>query len=168
MNFISIGQLGKPYGTKGALRAKVDNKFLPSLLSADAIFTPVSGKPAPYFVEEILSEEPPILKLEEVDSKEHARALSGQELLLRESDLALAEEEEPEEYNAMLGYTVHEEEAGAIGPIEAVIELPEQIMAVVAYEGREILIPINEHFLRSFDPDKKVVYMRLPDGLLDL
>jgi 16S rRNA processing protein RimM len=167
MNLIPIGRLGKPYGTAGALRARVEEEFLPFLLSADAVFSPVDGKPAPFFVEEILSEEPPILKLEEVDSKEDARAISGQELLLRESDIA-PEQADPEGYRAMIGYTVQEEEAGVVGPIEEVVELPEQIMAVVDYNGRQVLIPINEHFMRSFDPEQRIVYMRLPKGLLDL
>ena len=165
--YITIGKVGKSYGKDGALKLGVEERYEQSVLDSAVLFIPVAGKPAPFFVEAYLSEEPLIVKLEEVDSKEDAQPLCNQPLFLRPQDLQ-AEEEEEEGYQAIIGYTIHDEEAGKIGVIHGVQELPEQVLAVVAYEGRDILIPINEHFLRDFDPERKTVLMDLPAGLLDL
>lgn len=164
--YITIGKVGKSYGKDGALKLGVEERYEQSALGSTVLFIPVDGKPAPFFVEAYLSEEPLIVKLEEVDSKEDAQPLCNQPLFLRPQDLQ--GEEEEEDYQAMIGYTIHDEEAGEIGLIHDVQELPEQVLAVVAYEGRDILIPINEHFLRDFDPERKTILMGLPAGLLEL
>jgi len=164
--YITIGKVGKSYGKDGALKLGVEERYEQSVLDAAVLFIPVDGKPAPFFVEAYLSEEPLIVKLEEVDSKEDAQPLCNQPLSLRPQDLQAEEEEE--DCRVMIGYTIHDEEAGEIGIIRDVQELPEQILAVVAYEGRDILIPINEHFLRDFDPERKTILMDLPEGLLEL
>ena len=164
--YITIGKVGKSYGKDGALKLGVEERYEQSVLDAAVLFIPVDGKPAPFFVEAYLSEEPLIVKLEEVDSKEDAQPLCNQPLSLRPQDLQAEEEEE--DYRVMIGYTIHDEEAGEIGIIHDVQELPEQVLAVVAYEGRDILIPINEHFLRDFDPERKTILMDLPEGLLEL
>lgn len=165
--YITIGKVGKSYGKDGALKLNVEERYEESALESTVLFIPVAGKPAPFFVETYLSEAPLIVKLEEVDSKEDAQPLCNQPLFLRPQDLQ-AEEEEEEDYRAIIGYTIHDKEAGEIGEIRDVQELPEQILAVVAYEGRDILIPINEHFLRDFDPERKTILMDLPEGLLEL
>jgi len=165
--YITIGKVGKTHGRAGALKLKVEERYESSALQAGVLFVPVSGRPAPFFVESYLSEVPMIVKLEEVDNKEDAHLLCGQALMLRQQDVKLEEEEE-EDYKEMIGYTIHDEEAGEVGMIKDIAELPEQVLAVVDYEGREVLIPINEFFLRSFDPDKKLIVMALPEGLLDL
>lgn len=164
--YITIGKVGKTHGKAGALKLRVEERYESSVLQASVLFVPVAGRPAPFFVESYLSEAPLIVKLEEVDNKEDAQLLCGQSLMLRQQDVELEEEEE--DYAEMIGYTIHDEEAGEVGVIKDVVELPEQIMAIVDYEDREILIPINEYFLRSFDPDKKLIFMALPDGLLEL
>jgi 16S rRNA processing protein RimM len=165
--YITIGKVGKTHGKAGALKLRVEERYESSVLQASVLFVPVAGRPAPFFVESYLSEAPLIVKLEEIDNKEDAQPLCGQNLMLRQQDVELEEEEEAD-FTEMIGYTIHDEEAGEVGIIKDVIELPEQIMAVVDYEDREILIPINEYFLRSFDPDQKLIFMALPEGLLDL
>ena len=46
--------------------------------------------------------------------------------------------------------------------------MPQQFMALLSYRGKEILIPINDAFVQDIDPEKGLLYMDLPDGLLDV
>lgn len=165
--YISVGKVGKTYGTGGALKLHPEEPYTEAVLQAAVLFIPVAGKPAPFFVEEYLSADPLVVKLEEVEDREEAHPLSGQPLFLRQQDLPTAGEEE-EDYRVMIGYTIHDEAAGEVGVIRDIMELPEQVLAVLDYEGREILIPINEHFIRSFDLEQRLILMDLPEGLLDL
>jgi 16S rRNA processing protein RimM len=67
-----------------------------------------------------------------------------------------------------LGFTVHDEEQGELGIIEEVIEMPMQVLAKVVIRGKEALLPLNEQSLVKVDKKKQVVYLRLPEGLLDI
>jgi 16S rRNA processing protein RimM len=46
--------------------------------------------------------------------------------------------------------------------------MPQQEIAVVVYQNKEVLIPLNEKLIVSIDEDKKVILMDLPEGLLTL
>ncbi len=167
MNLTLIGKVGKTHGTNGGLRLRVDDPYTDSVLEAEVLFVQVGGQPAPYFVEDWISEAPPIVKLEEVDQKESAQQLSGQELYLRDEDL-LPEVAEEEDYRVLIGYRIYDQEEGAVGKIEDIMELPEQVLAVVNYEGREILIPVHQDFVLDIDQKAKAMHMNLPNGLLGL
>lgn len=164
------GQFGKAHGLDGALRLQALPAYLPSLLQAKVVFALQGGQPVPYFVEEVRSEQPLILKLEEVDSKEGVRLLSGQEVLLQNQDILPppTEDEEEDELLALEGFMVDELSTGEIGRITAVVEYPQQIMAVLEYQDREVLLPLNETFILQIDPEGRRVLMDLPEGLLEL
>ena len=67
-----------------------------------------------------------------------------------------------------ISYEIISERDGAIGVIEEVIEMPQQIMGIVNYQGKEVLIPLNDQFITGVDEEKKILEMELPEGLLDL
>ena len=71
-------------------------------------------------------------------------------------------------YERFTGYNIEDATHGLVGKIDEVIEMPQQMMAVVVYRGREILIPLNEQFIVTADEEQSVLHMDLPDGLLDL
>lgn len=61
-----------------------------------------------------------------------------------------------------------DQNAGEIGHITEVLEMPQQEMAAVQYQGREVLIPLNEQFIIEVDHATQKVLMDLPEGLLNL
>ena len=66
------------------------------------------------------------------------------------------------------GFLLVDKELGEIGVIEEVLELPQQEMAVVKKEGKEVMIPLNDTFVKGIDRTKKRIDVELPEGLLDL
>ena len=71
-------------------------------------------------------------------------------------------------YGHLEGYHLEVEEVGPGGPIVRVDAYPQQEMAIVRYQGREVLVPLREDWIQALDAARKVVRMELPDGLLDL
>jgi 16S rRNA processing protein RimM len=66
-----------------------------------------------------------------------------------------------------VGYTIVN--AGVeIGVISEIEEYPQQEMATINYNKKDILIPLNEQFIIKLDNKKKVIEMELPEGLLEL
>ena len=69
----------------------------------------------------------------------------------------------------IVGCTIVDEVAGEVGVVEEVREMPTQHLIVARNAaGDEALIPLVDEFLVDFDEEAGVVYMDLPEGLLDL
>ena len=164
--YTKVGRFGKTHGVDGGIKLVVEDAFLDAVLEAEVLFAPVAGSPVPYFTEGVLMDQPLVMKLEDIDSKEDARELIGLDILLPES--AVEGQLTIEDFRLLEGFAVLVEEVGEIGPILAIASYPEQIMALVQYGEKEVLIPLNETFLQAIYPEEQRVEMQLPEGLLDL
>lgn len=171
MEYIEIGKTGKAHGLAGELKLHINPAFEKEVIAADALFIQQSGGPVPYFIEELVELDQQLLvKLEEVDSKEKATALSGKTVFLPQTQVLLAPKEEVEEsdFFKVMGFLLVDQDYGTVGTIEDIVEYPQQIMAVVQHADRELLIPLNQHFVQRIDAINQRVLVSLPDGLLEL
>ena len=113
-----------------------------------------------------------ICRLEGVDSKEAAALLRGQRLYLKANDVSedvLTKDNKGEgTFHRFIGYALIDTERGEIGAIGAIDETEYQSLAAVEYQGREIIVPLNHDLIRGVDFTKKIVFVGLPEGLLDL
>lgn len=161
-----VGRFGKTHGLSGGIRLVINEPYIDVVINAEVLFAPLDGSPVPYFAETFLLDDPMVIKFEDVNSKEEAKVLTGLDLLLpeEETDGVLS----IEDFRLLEGFIMTESDLGEIGPILGVEEYPEQIIARVQYQGREVLVPLNESFLQSVDPELERVEVRLPEGLLDL
>ena len=168
---VQIGFTKKPHGLKGELKLHIEDKYLEDLMNAEVVVLQIKGKPTPFFIEDIRIGNAIIGKFEEVDTPESALSIANKELLLREEDILPDEAREIEveglKYEKCIGYTIFDGDK-EIGSIIEILEYPQQEMAVVEYEGREVLIPLNSAFIVSKDEPAKSFVMNLPDGILDL
>lgn len=167
--FTSIGFTKKTHGASGELKASIEDRFLDAVLENGLVFIGVQGKPVPFFLESVRESGDLLLKLEGVDSPDQARALTSCTLYLRESDLpAATAASQPPSFKDYKGFTIVEEEGKAIGPILEVVEYPWQEVAVVAWQEREVMIPLHADLVCSIDKAGRRLVLRLPEGLLDL
>jgi 16S rRNA processing protein RimM len=169
---VEIGRTKKPHGVKGELKLFVEDAYFEDLLHAKVVFIKVRGTFMPYFVESIRGGQFIILKLEDVDNREDALAIGGKEMALRATDIIEEEEREMEveglTFAHVIGYTIIDQAQGRVGKIEDVVEMPQQEMAEVKFNGKIILIPLHEDFIEKEDENNKELLMQLPEGLLDL
>ena len=71
-------------------------------------------------------------------------------------------------YKKYVNFEIHDKILGKIGIIEEIIEYPQQEMAAIKFQEKEVLIPLNEQLILTIDAENKVIEMDLPDGLLEL
>ena len=162
---VQIGQIKKPFGVKGDLRIRLEEAFEESFAQATVLFVKEKGNPVPYFIESVTDNKSWLLKLEDIDSPEQAKALSNQEIFLRAADVQHVEAK----LDATLeGFFLEDVEIGKIGTILEIVEYPQQLIAIVGYNNKEVLIPLTEKLLVEIRPDEQVLLMELPEGLLDL
>jgi 16S rRNA processing protein RimM len=65
-------------------------------------------------------------------------------------------------------YTISDEGSGLIFKVIRVEEYPQQLMAIVMHDNKEILLPLTDQLITSIDRTKRVIEMTIPEGLLEL
>lgn len=166
-----IGSTKRPHGLKGELKLYVEEKYVEDLMNAEILMIDIKGRPTPFFIEDIRFGNNIIAKFEDVNTPEAAMSIANKEISLRESDLIPDDEREIEietmPYEHCIGYTIVNE-GETIGVIDNIVEYPQQEMAILNYKNKDILVPLNQHFIKKVDDKNKVIEMVLPEGLLDL
>jgi len=174
--YISIGFTKKCHGVKGDLKIQIEDQYFEDFAKANVVFLEIKGRHVPYFIENIKNANDLLLKLEEIDSKESANELTSKELFLQpkqiikeeDRELELVEEEEKLAFEKYIGFSIIDEEIGTIGKIEEIVEFPQQEMAIILQDEKEILIPLHQDLIQKIEDKKQCIYMTLPEGILDL
>ena len=168
MEYFKIGKFAASHGLNGDIVLQHSLGKKTSLKGLETIFLQEATESfLPYFIEKtsIKSDEEIFIKLEGVNNKEAARKLTPREAWLVKDDFnKFAAKAAP---IALLGFTVMDGNNN-LGTITEVIEQPHQILCTIIYKGNEALIPVHEESLVKIDKKNKIIYMNLPDGLLEI
>jgi 16S rRNA processing protein RimM len=172
--YIEIGRISGTFGVGGLLKVQFDiiipeNKITEKgFTDVEAFYFKLNNQFIPYFIEYLvdpLSDKPKI-KLEGIESKEAATGWIGRTFYLPENQIKI--ETEPQPYQDITGFTVIVDKNRALGRIDDIYQLPQQSFAGLKYGGKEVLIPLNEDFILKIDRQGKMIFMELPEGILDL
>lgn len=169
MDYQYIGKLGGSHGLDGklVLRHQLDGKNIWSKIRH--VFVEVRRESyIPYFIEEqnVINHEEVLLQLDEIDSLELAKTLSGKKVYLENEVFAKLQ---PKAVSGdMIGFKVIDEQLGELGIIEDLFETPGQVVATIQYKSKEIIIPLIDATIKGIDGAKKTITVSLPDGLLDV
>jgi 16S rRNA processing protein RimM len=167
-NYRNIGKLVASFGLTGEIILVHHLGKKTSLKGLEIIFLEEKkDELIPYFIEssKIKNEEEIYLKIEGINSKEAAKKIVPKEVWLPEEEFEkYARKSAP---ISLVGF--HIIDAGNdIGEILEVIEQPHQVLCRIDLNGKEALIPVHQETLDKIDKKKKLVYIDLPDGLLDV
>ncbi len=168
--FTRVGSTGKVRGREGEIKLYVEEHFLPDVLEAEFLFIEANGNKVPQQVEHIRELQDLLVKFVGIENPEAATQWASAEVFLPDDEISSGPEETKSglEYQGLRGYEIKDKTYGNLGKIREVREFPQQEMAVLEVDGKEILIPLNPVFLIDIDQKKKTVLMSLPEGLMDL
>jgi 16S rRNA processing protein RimM len=171
--YIEIGYTQKTHGVQGELKLFVEDRYYEDLIKNERIFVEQKGAKVPFFIEDLRGGGALIVKFEGVDKREAAMLLQSKKIYLRPQDLIpeaereLEVEEEENPFAHLKGYHIHDKHSGDIGPINEIIEMPQQALAVLLHKGNEVMIPLHPKLITSTDKKQKILHMDLPEGLLE-
>ncbi len=165
---VSIGYTKKAHGVKGAIRVSIKDQYLATFEEIDVLFLALKGRNIPFFIESKVFETPYRVTFEDHTTREAIEPLTGKEILVQKDKLILEETPDDLIYGAYIGYLIVDNTEGEIGTIRDIQEFPQQEMAFVLYQNKEILLPLNEYLIESIEEDSKTILVNLPEGLLDL
>lgn len=163
-----IGQVTKPHGVNGEMSFSFTSDVFDREDVPYFIFE-MQGILVPFFVEEyrFKGSTTGLLKLDGVTTDEQARAFYGLTIYLPKAFLEKVEDAEIE-LDYFAGFTLVDTEKGSIGVISEVDQTTDNVLFVITTKDDELLIPAGEEYIEEIDHEKKIIYVRLPEGLLDL
>jgi 16S rRNA processing protein RimM len=163
-----IGKIVSTHGLKGEVVLAHNVIASTNFKQWDCLMIELAPKSfIPFFIENIeaTQEGECLCKLEEINSKEEAKSVLHKAVYNSINyDVKLMAQNE---WADLIGYEMYADNK-RVGVIEDILQVSMNMMFQVNSDHKEILIPAPEEFIESIDTKAKIIYMKLPDGLLDL
>ena len=164
-----LGKIVKKYSFKGELLAKLDTDEPAIYENLDAIFIDLNNTLIPFFVEKSQLHKSDLLRLkfDDIDNEEDAEELLKSDLYL---PLELLPKLEGDKFyfHEIINFQLVDENFGHVGIVKGVNDSTAQALFEVDREGIEILIPINDDFIKKIDRVNKNITVNTPEGLIEL
>ena len=164
-----LGKIVRKYSFKGELLAKLDTDEPELYTEMESIFVDFGRNLVPFFIDRSQLHKSTLLriKFEDVDTEEDAEDLIGTGLYLP-LDLLPALEGDKFYYHEIIGFTAIDQNFGDIGVITGINDTTAQAIFEIDRDGKEILIPMIDNFIKKIDRPNKTILLEVPDGLIDL
>jgi 16S rRNA processing protein RimM len=161
-----VGIIKKAHSYKGYVLVEWIYNSLEISEEIEYLFLIIDKKPVPFYVEDhFMKGHRYAVKFADVDDEISARNIIGYEVSLLAEDIIFFEEDMA---NELLGFSVIDINLGFLGKIEDIMQITGNELAMIAYKGKEVFLPLNEDLIESIDKEKKELNYNMPEGLLDL
>jgi len=169
-NCVKVGYVQKPHGINGELVIRFQEEYSDTIEQYPPLFLEVDNLLVPFFIAEeglrFKSSESVITRLEWINTEAKAKALCGLSVFVDQDDVIEFEDEMSP--HALVGYQLWGEDIGLVGEIKEVHDYAGNLLLSIDYQGREVLIPLNEELIVRIDEDLREIELRIADGLFDL
>lgn len=164
-----LGKIVKKYSFKGEVLVKLDTDEPELYENLESVFIAAGNDLIPFFIEESSLHKSNLLRLrlEDVDTEEDADSLMKCGLYLPLSTLPVLSGNKFY-FHEIIGFTVEDEHFGEVGVVAGVNDTTAQALFRIDRDGKEILIPMNDEFIKKVDRDNQVILVSTPEGLIDL
>lgn len=167
--YIAVIKLQGAHALNGNIKGECLHS--PFLLAKDermfALFQKKQGNYIPYLVENInFTGNHCIVKLADINNREEAGSLTGNELFLPEKEAhRFFDITEKIDFYGYLAYNNQE----LLGKLIELRQFPGQQIFIIENDDRgEILVPFTQDWIVEMNHEKRTIVFSLPEGLLDL
>jgi len=163
-----FGKVIKTHGIKGEISIRIDADSPDAYRNIAFFFLEIRKSLIPFFVSKMgVQSDKAYVKLQDVDTVEKAAELAGLEIYLPLEMLPKLSGNKFY-FHEMPGFKVVDAAFGPMGTIEKVLEYPGQAIFQIMLNGKEVLIPIKDEVIERLDRRSKTIYVKAPDGLIEL
>ena len=164
-----LGKIVSKFSFKGEVLVKLDTDNPEIYQEMESVFVDYNNNLVPFFIEKARLHKSSLLrvKFEDVDTEEDADDLIKTSLYLP-LDLLPELEDDQFYYHEIIGFEVIDAAKGNIGTVKNINDNTVQALFEIEFNGKEILIPINDEFIDKLDKENKKLYLKTPEGLIDL
>jgi 16S rRNA processing protein RimM len=163
-----IGYITKTKGLKGEVQVYFEYDE-PADLLLDSVFAEINGKLVPFFISayKLQNNQTGNFYFDDIDTIEKAETLIRKKLYLP-NELKPVRDESEFLITDLKGFIVYDNTVGELGEIIEIHEYPQQFVAVVPYQFKEIMFPLNDDLIIEIDEANGILKVDLPEGLIDL
>jgi len=164
-----LGKIVKKYSFKGELLVKLDTDEPELFIKMESVFVEQHKNLIPFFIKKSSLHKSALLRVqfEEVTNEEEADALLGHHLYLPLTMLPKLSGNKFY-YHEIIGFAVNDVDFGEVGTITGVNDTTSQALFEIDKNGKEILIPVNDAFIKKVDRENKSILLDVPEGLIEL
>ena len=164
-----LGKIVKKYSFKGEVLAKLDTDQPELYENLDSILIELRGNLIPFFIERSQLHKSELLriKFEEVDTEQDADSILKSDLYLPLEFLPKLEGDKFY-FHEVVGFTIEDVNFGKVGIIKSINDSTAQELFEIDRNGIEILIPMNDEFIKKVDRKNQTILVETPEGLIDL
>ncbi|MEX2349410.1 MAG: ribosome maturation factor RimM [Flavobacteriaceae bacterium] len=164
-----LGKIVRKYSFKGEVLIKLDTDEPELYTEMESVFVDYNNNLIPFFIEKSGLHKSTLLRVqfEDVNSEEKADEIIGLEVYLPLTFLPELEDDQFY-YHEIIGFTAEDVNFGKIGIVKGVNDSAAQALFKIERDGKQILIPVNDDFIKKVDKKNKILLLNTPEGLIDL
>tara|TARA_B100001245_G_scaffold187835_1_gene145946 strand:- start:212 stop:724 length:513 start_codon:yes stop_codon:yes gene_type:complete len=170
MNFsyTKIGTIITKHGFNGSLILKISGKYSNNLSIVDFLFIEINKKHIPFKLDSIktFKNKSYKIKFNEVNDDAYANQLISKSVFIKSNDYPDLKKE-TNIYSAIINFSAFNNEA-KIGEIININENLPQPVFEINYKSKIVMVPIHEDLIIKIDKENKNIFLRIPNGLLDI
>ena len=164
-----LAKIIKKYSFKGEVLAKLDTDQPELYKELKTVFLEFNNSLIPYFLEKSKLHKSNLLRLkfEDINCEAEADMLIKKDIYL---PLHLLPKLKGNSFyfHEILGFKIIDLEYGFVGEVKSVNDNSPQALFEIDNNGKEILIPINDEFIKNINRETKTISVLTPPGLIDL
>ena len=163
-----LGTIFKLHGYKGDVNIYNDNDIPLIFTNIDFLFVEINNELIPYFIDRIRHKKKKILlvKFEDVDSEEQALKILKRKVYLPNKFLPKLVDINPDKI--IVGFDITDKTLGRVGIVDFVNDKTPQKLIIVKDGEKEFFIPFHENFVINIDLENKILYVDIPEELMNI
>lgn len=167
-DYFKIGYFTKTRGLKGELQLFFDFDD-PDALDLASIYVEIDRQLVPFFTDSyrLQANQTGCFFLEDINHIDQAKDLIHKSVFLPDSKRPIRDDSEFY-IEDLKGFEVIDKTHGRLGLITQIDEYPQQHIATVPYNSKNVMFPLSDDFIIEIDEEKKELYIQLPEGLIDI
>lgn len=165
---VKIGTVVSKHGYKGDIKISVSSNNLDTFPDLKYLFIDLDGCFIPFMIDNVrsFSKNVLIVKLKEISSEDKVNEVINKNIYIDSAEMA-SNIDSGFFYNDLINFEVITD-SKKIGRIENInSKLPQPVFEII-YDSRKVLIPIHEDLIKKIDKENKIIYLDIPNGLLEI
>ena len=134
----------------------------------DSVFIEINGTSVPFIIAETDFNGADLLSLKLVDynTADKINEFKGCRVFLTSGETI---QPNSDKYEDLTGFGVFDENENKIGIVNDIIQNPQQwLFSILSISNKEILLPVHEDLILRIDDSKKIITVKIPEGLLEI
>lgn len=164
-----VGYISKPHGASGDVNIRMNGYDAECIEPGESMFVEIDGTLIPFFITESTPKgNIAVIHLEFIDSVEEARKFSGKNIYLPTSILTQEKADNEFDPSMLAGFHFTDTVNSIEGEIIEYLDNPSNPLFLVKTTEKEFLIPAHPDIITFIDETKKIIIMKLPEGIADI